>query len=218
MTHFFSSTLCFSWLLLYYFCNSLCCHRHNLSLYFVISRCWRKKHCNFYLLYLVIIIIMFSLAFIKESAKLRALRAKNVLACQRALHAYVLTRSRANVPCVLTYSRANVPCVFTCSRANVPCVLTCQCVLRVTCSYVNVPASYNSYIIQICYLYSGLKRGNIGETLVSLLEIFTSSSIASGIFGGLKMFEEKNLGKCTIYIGIAVMPRLCCPVFHFHQF
>ena len=32
------------------------------------------------------------------------------------------------------------------------------------------------------------------------------------------MFEEKNLGKCTMYIGIAVMPKLCCPVFHFHQF
>ena len=172
---------------------------------------------------------MFSLAFIKESAKLRALHAKNVLACQLALHAYVLACSRANVPCVLTYSRAKVPCLFTCSRAdvpcaltcsraNVPCVLTCQCVLRATCSYVNVPTSYNSYIIQICYLYSGLKRGNIDETFVSLLEIFTSSSIAFRSFGGLKMFEEKNLGKCTIYIGIAVMPRLCCPVFHFHQF
>ena len=52
-----------------------------------------------------------------ESAKLRAVRAKNVLACQRALRAYVL--------CVLTCSRTNVPCVFMCSRANLPCVLTC---------------------------------------------------------------------------------------------
>ena len=60
-----------------------------------------------------------------ESAKLRALRAKNVLACQHA--------SRANVPCVLTCSLANVPCVLTCSRANVPCMLTCSC--------VNVPSS-----------------------------------------------------------------------------
>ena len=32
------------------------------------------------------------------------------------------------------------------------------------------------------------------------------------------MFAEKNLGKCTVYIGIAVMPRLCGPAFHFHQF
>ena len=31
------------------------------------------------------------------------------------------------------------------------------------------------------------------------------------------MFGEKNLGKCTPYIGITVMPRLC-PVFYLHQF
>ena len=43
-----------------------------------------------------------------ESAKLRALRAKNVLACQLALRAYVLT----------------------CQRALCAYVLTCQCVLR----------------------------------------------------------------------------------------
>ena len=60
------------------------------------------------------------LLLLKESSKLRALRAKNVLACQRAL--------RAHVPCVLTCSRANVTCVLTCSRAlraYVPYVLTC---------------------------------------------------------------------------------------------
>ena len=43
-----------------------------------------------------------------ESAKLRALRAKNVLACQLALRAYVLT----------------------CQRALCAYVLTCQCALR----------------------------------------------------------------------------------------
>ena len=37
-----------------------------------------------------------------ESAKLRALRAINVLTCQRALRAYVLTRQRALRPYVLT--------------------------------------------------------------------------------------------------------------------
>ena len=80
-----------------------------------------------------------------ESAKLRALRAKNVLrcqrtlrayvlTCQRALHAYVVTRLRAlraYVPTCLACSRANVPCVLmclTCSRAKMPCVLTCSCV------------------------------------------------------------------------------------------
>ena len=51
-----------------------------------------------------------------ESAKLRALRAKNILSCQHAL--------RANVPCVLTCSRANVPCMLTCSCANVPSSVT----------------------------------------------------------------------------------------------
>ena len=54
---------------------------------------------------------------IKESAKLHALHAKNVLVCQHALRAYV--------PCVLTCSHA--------LRAYVPCVLTCQCAL---CAYV----------------------------------------------------------------------------------
>ena len=73
-------------------------------------------------------------------------------------------------------------------------------------------------MIQICYSYLGFKRGNIGEMLGSLLEIFTSSSVAFRSLGGLKIFGEKNLGKCTMYIGIAVMPRLCCPLFHFHQF
>ena len=32
------------------------------------------------------------------------------------------------------------------------------------------------------------------------------------------MFGKKNLRKRTMYIGIAVIPRLCCPAFHFHQF
>ena len=89
-------------------------------------------------------------------AKLRALRAKNVLMCQRALRAYVFACPAyfcAHVPtcfCVLTYSRAKVPCVVTCLRTNVPCVLRCRvptcflcsrvrvsCVL--TCSRANVP-------------------------------------------------------------------------------
>ena len=122
-----------------------------------------------------------------ESAKLRALLAKNVLTCQRALLAYVLK---------------------------------CQCALR---AYVlkckrAILNNVNSYIIQICWLYSGLKKKNIGETLVSFLEIFTSSSVVFSSLGGLKMFGGKNLGKCTMYIDIAVMPRLCCPVFHFYQF
>ena len=47
----------------------------------------------------------------RESAKLRALRAKNVLTCLRALPAYVLT-------CLACYA-------LTCQRALHPYVLTC---------------------------------------------------------------------------------------------
>ena len=64
-----------------------------------------------------------------ESTKLRALRAKNVLACQRALRVYVLTCQRAlraDVPCVLTCLLADVSCVLTCSLVYVPCVLRCS--------------------------------------------------------------------------------------------
>ena len=50
----------------------------------------------------------------------------------------------------------------------------------------------NSYIIQICYLYLGLKRENIGETHVNLLEIFMSLSVEFRSLGGLKIFEEKK--------------------------
>ena len=64
-----------------------------------------------------------------ESAKLRALRAKNVLACRRALRAYMLT----------------------CQRALRAYVLTCQSALR---AYVlmckrTILNNVNSYIIQI---------------------------------------------------------------------
>ena len=123
------------------------------------------------------------------------------------------TCSRANVPCVLTCSRANMLCVLKCSRANVSCVLACQRVLGayvVTCqcalrAYVlmckrAILNNVNSYIMQICYLYLGLNRGNIGETLVSLLETFTSSSVGFRSLGGLKMFGKKSLGKCAMYI------------------
>ena len=51
-----------------------------------------------------------------------------------------------------------------------------------------------------------------------MLEIFTSLSVAFRSLGGLKLFGEKYLGKCSLYTGIAVMPRLCYPGFHFHDF
>ena len=78
----------------------------------------------------------------------RALRAKNVLRCLRALRACVLMCLRAYV---LTYQHALCAYVLTCQRALHAYVLTCQCVLVLTwsranvicvltCSYVNVPS------------------------------------------------------------------------------
>ena len=137
--------------------------------------------------------------------------------CSRA---YVLTCQRAFCAQVLACQCALRVYVLTCQSALCTYVLTCQCALRAYVLMCKRPIlnNVNSYMIQICYLYLGLKRRNISETLVSLLESFTLLSVAFSSLGGLKMFGEKNLGKCTTYIGIAVMPRLCCPVFHLHQF
>ena len=44
------------------------------------------------------------------------------------------------------------------------------------------------------------------------------SSAVFRSFGRLKMLREKNLGKCTIYIGIAVMLRFYCMFFVFSSF
>ena len=68
--------------------------------------------------------------FSRQSIKLRALNAKNVLTC-----------SHANVPCMLTCSGAlcaYVPTRVVCSGANVPCVLTYL--------HVNVLLCLHSYI------------------------------------------------------------------------
>ena len=87
------------------------------------------------------------------------------------------------VPCMLR--TCSLTTCLACLCARMPTALrayalTCQCAL---CACVlmckrAVLSNVNSCIIQICYLYLGLKRGNIGETLLSLLEIFTSSSVA----------------------------------------
>ena len=85
----------------------------------------------------------FSQLFV-ESAKLRALRANNVLACQRALRAYVLTCQRALRAYVLTCQRAlhaYVPYVLTCQNALCAYVLVCKCAIL---------NNVNLYIIQIC--------------------------------------------------------------------
>ena len=54
--------------------------------------------------------------------------------------------------------------------------------------------------------------------LFSLLEIVTTTRVVCRSLGGLKMFGEKNLVKFTMCTDIEVIPRLLCPVFHFHQF
>ena len=71
---------------------------------------------------------------------MRALRAKNVLACQSVLRAYVLS-----------YQRALHAYVLTCKSA--------------------ILIDVNSFTIQICYLYLGLKRGNIGEMHVNYWDL-----------------------------------------------
>ena len=100
---------------------------------------------------------------LEESSKLRAMRAKNVLACQRALCAYVVTCLRALRAYVLTCLCALRVYVLTCLRALRACVLTSQRALR---AYVLICQrdlraylftgkrailnNVNSYIIQIC--------------------------------------------------------------------
>ena len=78
---------------------------------------------------------------IEESVKLHALRAKDVLTCQRALRAYVITCQRAlcaymfTCQCVLhayvlTCQLSLHAYVLTCQRALSACMLTYQLVLR----------------------------------------------------------------------------------------
>ena len=55
----------------------------------------------------------------QELAKLRALRAKNVITCQRALCAYVPRCFKS-----LRALHTNVSCALKCSRANMPCLLS----------------------------------------------------------------------------------------------
>ena len=61
--------------------------------------------------------------FSEESAKLRALRAKNVLTCQCVLRVYVLTCQRALHAYVLTCQRAFRTYVLTCQRASFDAII-----------------------------------------------------------------------------------------------
>ena len=67
---------------------------------------------------------------ILESAKMRALRTKNVLACQHALRAYMLKCLRVFRAYVLTCLRALRAYVLTCLHALRAYALTCQRALR----------------------------------------------------------------------------------------
>ena len=72
----------------------------------------------------------------EQSATLRALRAKNVLTCQRALRACVLTCQRAFRAYVLTCQRAlraQVLMCLACLRAHVPECLTFLRAHMLTC-------------------------------------------------------------------------------------
>ena len=40
-----------------------------------------------------------------------------------------------------------------------------------------------------------------------MLEIVTTTRVVLRSLGGLKIFGEKNLGKCTMYIGVKVISR-----------
>ena len=106
-----------------------------------------------------------------------------VLTCKDALRAYVLTCQRALRAYVLTCQRASSAYVLTCQWTLRAHVLMCKCAIL---------SNINSYIIHISYLYLDLKRGNKGETPVSLLEIFALSSVAFRSLGGLKRFGEKK--------------------------
>ena len=86
--------------------------------------------------------------FLVKSAKLRALRAKNVLTCQCTLLAYVLTCltcSRAHVPACLACLRAHMRMCVACLRAHVQACFACSlahvpmCLECLSASFVIMP-------------------------------------------------------------------------------
>ena len=83
------------------------------------------------------ILFMCSLTTSNESAQLRVLRGKNVLACQRALRASVpllcLVCLRAHVSTCLACLCAQVPMCLACLHAHVPTCLTCLRAYVPTC-------------------------------------------------------------------------------------
>ena len=112
----------------------------------------------------------------RESAKLSALRAKNVLTYQRALRFYMIASQRAlraymlmcqralraHVPTCPARLHASASCVLTCSRAillvlmplfsvSLPLLLKLNTLLVMFKSLITVfPRKVNSYIKQVC--------------------------------------------------------------------
>ena len=110
-------------------------------------------------LYLMTLICLQSLALSLKILLSRSMSSQSLIncvpcvpkMCSRANLPYVLTSSRANVPCVLT---CYVPTCLVCLCANVLCVLcvlTCERALRayvLVCKHATFN-NVNSYIIQI---------------------------------------------------------------------
>ena len=89
----------------------------------------RPHYCNM-IRYLFQSVVFLPQYIFLESAKLRILRAENVLTCERVLRAYVPMRQRALRAYVLTCQRALRAYVLTCQRALRAYLLICQRALR----------------------------------------------------------------------------------------
>ena len=100
---------------------------------------------------------------LRKSAELRAMRAKIVLKCQRALRVHLLT---ANMPCVLTCFRINVSCVLRCLGAHVPicfvwsraCMPLCLTCLRDSRVHMSSVLMYS--LVSIAWKLT-ISRGNM---------------------------------------------------------
>ena len=161
-----------------------------------------------------------------ESAKLRDLRAKNVLTCQRALHAYV--------PTCLAFLRAHVPTCFACSRANVlvltsllsvslPLLLKLHRLLIRFKSLITVFPQQREFIYQPSLLIMcRLKGGNIREMLINYWGMLVSQKLLhqSGVvFRRVKnVWRKKPWENVQCILVLKLYSDFFVLLFHFHQF
>ena len=89
--------------------------------------------------------------FSKESAQLRALRAKNVLTCQRALRALVLTYQRALGAHVLKFQHAlsSIPQMAYAPRDQLPSCLACLVSILMSLLAVSLPLLLKLYTLLV---------------------------------------------------------------------